>query len=75
MKILTSLVIGLLFSLQVSAQCGVYFKDTNRQALSDPIAYGYFEDFDGDGKEDLLGYTPTLYVASGGADELSGSFL
>src|SRR5215213_8497752 len=44
-------------SLQIAAQCGVYFKESNRQVLSNPIVNGYFEDIDNDGLEDLFGYS------------------
>ena len=65
-KIISSFLIVFTISLQISAQCGGYFKESSRQVLSNPIAFGHFEDFDNDGKEDLLGHSPTLYVWSEG---------
>ncbi len=52
-------------SIQIWAQCGVYFKETSRQVLSNAVADGYFEDFDNDGLIDLLGYSMTQYVNGG----------
>ena len=46
-------------SLQTSAQCGTYFKETNRQVFSNSFAYSYIKDFDNDGLNDLFGYSLT----------------
>ncbi len=46
-------------SFQICAQCGVYFKESSRQVFSNSFANAYFEDFDGDGLEDLFGYSVT----------------
>jgi hypothetical protein len=64
-KFFSFLLIVLAVSLQVSAQCGVYFKESNRQVFSNPFANSYFEDFDNDGQEDLLGYTLTEFTYNG----------
>ena len=50
---------ALMTTVQVSAQCGVYFKDSNRQILSNSFAYWQFEDFDNDGLKDIFAYSPT----------------
>lgn len=55
-------------SLQISAQCGVYFKESSRQIFSNSFANAAFEDFDGDGLEDLFGYSPTRYANTGSTD-------
>lgn len=58
-KFFTILLIVFFTSLQITAQCGVYFKETSRQVISDPFTNAYFEDFDNDGLDDLLGYSQT----------------
>ena len=57
LKIFSFLLMVFGFSYQITAQCGVYFKESNRQVLSNPIVNGYFEDIDNDGLEDLFGYS------------------
>lgn len=57
LKVLSFLLIFFCVSIQVSAQCGVYFKETNRQVFSNSFTNGYFEDFDNDGLQDLFGYS------------------
>ncbi len=60
-KIFSFLLVVFTAAFSVSAQCnGVYFKETARQVLSNSFATAYFEDFDNDGKIDILGYTPTV---------------
>src|SRR5689334_11068395 len=58
-KFYTFLLIILGVSLQIPAQCGRYFKESSRQVLSNPVSDGFFEDFDNDGLDDLLGFSPT----------------
>ena len=59
-RILFSLLIVFAVSLSVSAQCnGVYFKETKRQVFSNPFMFSQIEDFDGDGLNDILGYSLT----------------
>lgn len=64
-KIFSLLVIVFGASFQISAQCGAYFKETNRQVFSNSFANGYFDDFDNDGLEDLLGYSLTQTTSGG----------
>jgi hypothetical protein len=64
-RIFSFLLIVFVVSLQISAQCGVYFKETNRQVFSNPFAGAYFEDFDGDGQEDLLGFSLSEFTYNG----------
>ncbi len=63
-KVFSALSVVLIVSVQIWGQCGGYFKDSSRQVLSNAIAFGHFEDFDNDGKEDLLGFSPTQYIWS-----------
>ncbi len=59
-RICLVILVVLAVSFSAAAQCGgVYFKETNRQMLSNGFAYNYFEDFDGDGLKDLFGFSPT----------------
>src|SRR5690349_7301323 len=51
------LVLAFCLSLQIAAQCSFNLKETKRQVFSNPFTYAQFEDFDGDGLEDLLGFT------------------
>lgn len=64
-KIFSLLLIVFGASFQVSAQCGVYFKESNRQVFSNSFANGYFDDFDNDGLKDLLGYSLTQTTSGG----------
>jgi len=61
LKFLAIILIFTAAALQISAQCGVYFKESNRQIFSNPFSNGYFDDFDGDGLEDLFGYSRASY--------------
>src|SRR5215213_9217187 len=56
-RICLLLVLVFCLSLQISAQCSFNLKETNRQVFTNSFTYAQFEDFDGDGLEDLLGYT------------------
>jgi hypothetical protein len=67
-KIFTFFLIVFGISFQISAQCGVYFKESNRQVFSNSFANAAFEDFDGDGLEDLFGYSATRYINGGSSD-------
>ena len=51
------LLLTLLFvsTFSAAAQCnGTFFKESTRQSLSNPFAYWYFEDFDNDGRTDVI---------------------
>ena len=61
-KIFSFLLIVLVVSLQISAQCGVYFQESHRQVFSNSFVNGYFDDFDGDGLDDLFGYSVSELV-------------
>ena len=63
-KFISSLLVVLTIALQIAGQCGGYFKEENRQVLSNGIVFSHFDDFDNDGKEDLLGVRPTAYEFS-----------
>jgi len=54
--------------VQIAAQCGVYFKESNRQVFSNSFSNAAFEDFDGDGLEDLFGYSATRWANGGSSD-------
>ena len=69
-KIFASLLTIVCASFQISAQCGVHFEETGRQAFSNSFANAYFEDFDGDGLEDLFGYSVTRDQYAGSSDFL-----
>ena len=58
-KIFSFLLIVFGVSFQITAQCGGYFKESSRQVLSNAVSDGFFEDFDNDGLDDLLGFSPT----------------
>jgi hypothetical protein len=59
-KIYFALFILFAVSIPAAAQCsGVYFKDLNRQLLSNGFAYSYVEDFDNDGLNDIFGFKLT----------------
>ncbi|HZH35115.1 MAG TPA: VCBS repeat-containing protein [Pyrinomonadaceae bacterium] len=64
LKVLSLLLIVFGVSQQISAQCGVHFKETSRQVFSNSFANGYFEDFDNDGLNDLFGYSITEVSSS-----------
>lgn len=64
-KVFSLLLIVFGVSFQISAQCGVYFKESSRQVFSNSFANAYFEDFDNDGLEDLFGYSLTQYTSGG----------
>jgi hypothetical protein len=60
LKIFFIIFLFLTASAQILAQCnGVYFKETNRQIFSNEFAYHNVEDIDGDGLNDLIGFSPT----------------
>ena len=67
-KFFTIFLIITAVTIQISAQCGVYFKESNRQVFSNSFANAAFEDFDGDGLEDLFGYSLTSFVNGGASN-------